>query len=162
MAALTRQDLIWQKSNMKSYLELLSTLTGRSIAEKDLCSLEDVIAMRERSLASLPQPTASFDAAFVDLSSDRFAQFICRLKAANTAPVFVWTVQTIYCGALFLPSIDAVLELDFEAISQGEGVISFSTDQPKDRLLLDFDEIQSGQKMIAIETQGPNWLNVAY
>jgi hypothetical protein len=158
----TRQDLIRQKVNLISYLPLLSQIVRRTLNVHELCSLEETVSIRHAVQKNVDQTTNIYDCSFADLHSDRFLQFIQRLEQVNPEPVSIWTRQTIDCGTLILPSIAAVLSLDFEVVFKDEALISFWASNLNDKLLLDFELSSNNEKLMTIETQGANWIKVSY
>jgi hypothetical protein len=157
-----RQNLILKKLNMRTYLELLSALTGRVVVENELCSFEEVQVLHQKKIAASPQQATIHKTAFSDLCSTRFSEFIEKLRHKNPTPVFIWTDQTIHCGALTLNSINRIIDLNFTTLFDGEGVITFVTPDRVDSLLFDFELSPDGEKILEIETRGSNWFGVTY
>lgn len=147
--------------HLKRYLEELRALTGRSVQADELGSLEQVATIRMAAQQLNSQPSVSCEVRFSDRSSERFKSFLQRLMDANPSSVYVWTPDTIDCGALMAPSLDAI-RFDFDFTINDDGILSFTTSDLGDRLLLDFSIISTGEQVMKIETQGPNWARVIY
>lgn len=98
---------------------------------------------------------------FFDRTSERFGKLLQNLTAANPSSVYVWTPRTIDCGALLVPSLDAIT-FDFDFSINDEGVLSFVTSDLADRLLLDFSRTSAGEQMLTVENRGPNWTRAIY
>jgi hypothetical protein len=162
MSTLTIRDRILQKTNMKSYLQVLSTLTCKFVHADALNDLEEAIAIRQKIRQVLTSPAIVHEGEFSDLHSDRFIKFVQKLQISRPTPIMVWTVQTIYCGALSIPSIDLILDFNFEEIFNTESLITFITNDPRNSLLLDFELSRNNEKLMKIEVQGPSWGSIAY
>lgn len=150
-----------QKLNLKRYLEELGALTGRVVQADELCSLEQVVVMRQAAKKLAAQHAVVFEIPFSDKDSNRFKAFIQKLKDADSSPVYLWTPRTINCGALLVPSV-AEIKFDFDFAINDEGIISFTTIDFRDSLLLDFTNTPMGAQCMRVETQGENWTKVSY
>jgi hypothetical protein len=162
MSTLTRRDRILQKTNMKTYLQVLSTLTRKPVHADTLNCLEEALLMSQKSRQVLSSPVMVYEGEFSELHSDQFIKYVQKLQISKPNPIIVWTEQTIYCGALSIPSIDAILEFDFEEIFNTESLITFITNDPRNSLLLDFELSRDNKKLMKIEVQGPNWSSISY
>lgn len=154
-------DKLQQKLNMKRYLEELGSLTGRVVQPDELCSLEQVVVMRQTAKELAAQHAVVFEIPFSDKGSSRFKTFIQKLKDANSSPVYLWTPRTMNCGALLVPSIGEI-KFDFDFAINDEGILSFTTNDFRDSLLLDFTNTPMGEHFMKVETQGEHWAKVSY
>lgn len=150
-----------QKLNLKRYLAELSALTGGSVQDDELVSLEQTAALREAQQKFGALPMSFSEISFSERGSERFREFVRRLHDANPSPVYVWTQRTIDCGALLIPSLMAI-RWDFDFAVNEEGMLAFVTSDMADSLLLDFSELHDGEQRMKVETQGANWEGVAY
>lgn len=143
------------------YLAELSTLTGRIVQADELCSPAQAAAMRIEKQKFLSHPATSCEIGFSDKNSERFGIFLQRLRDANPSPVYIWTEHTIDCGALLVPSLDAI-RFDFDFKINKNGVLTFETSDLEDKLLLDFFTTPEGKQVVEVETKGINWTQIAY
>lgn len=147
--------------HLKRYLKELSALMERSVQAEELGSLEQAAAMRTAAQGFLEKSTTQYEISFSDRSSERFKRFLQSLTDANPSSVYVWTPDTIDCGALLVPSLDAI-RFDFDFDINDDGILAFLTSDLGDRLLLDFSRTPTGEQVMKIETQGANWGGVIY
>lgn len=161
MSAPSLSDRLRQKLHLKRYLEELGALTGRSVQADELGSVEQAAAMRMAAQRADAQSSARCEIRFSDRSSERFRKFLQSLTDANPSPVYVWTPRTIDCGALLVPSLDAI-KFDFDFAINDEGILAFTTSDLGDSLLLDFSSTPTGGQVMTVETQGPSWARAVY
>lgn len=161
MSSPSLSDRLRQKLHLKRYLEELGALTGRSVQADELGSLEQAAAMRMAAQRFDAQSSARCEIRFSDRNSGRFKKFLQSLMDANPSSVYVWTPRTIDCGALLVPSLDAI-RFDFDFAINDEGILAFTTSDLGDSLLLDFLSTPTGEQVMKIETQGPNWARAVY
>jgi len=146
---------------MKKYLEELVALTGRVVKAEELGNLEQVVELRQAAHRHSVEPTATCEISFSERTSDRFDGFLKRLTAANPLPVYVWTPRTIDCGAFIAPSL-AAINFGFDFAINDEGILSLTTTDLCDSLLLDFSVSASGDQRLKLERQGAHWFHVEY
>lgn len=146
---------------LKNYLKELGALTGRTVQADELGSLEQAASIRTEAQKFINQPPTVCEIRFSDRCSERFKEFLQRLKDANSLPVYVWTEHTIDCGALLVPSIDTI-KFDFDFAINDEGILAFITRDLGDSLLLDFSSTPMDEQVMKIETRGANWGTVIY
>lgn len=159
--SMNRSKTIGQKIHMKPYLEELQKFLNRAVSADELLSLEQTEGLRQAAQKFRDLPASSCQIDFLEKASDRFHTFVERLCAANPSPVSIWTTHSITCGALMVPSLkEIVFDLEYSA-SQG-GILTFVTNDLRDRLLLDFTMSDSGTQKMTIETQGDHWFDVHY
>jgi hypothetical protein len=146
---------------LKRYLGELSALTGRSVKADELGDLEQVVALRAAAQKLLEDAPAQFEISFSDRTSERFKRFLKSLAAANPSSVYLWTPDSIDCGVLLVPSLDAI-NFAFDFNINDDGILSFTTSDLNDRLLLDFSSTPAGEQVMTVETQGPHWARAIY
>ncbi len=161
MSSPSLSDQLRQKLHLKMYLEELGTLTGRSVQVEELGGLELAAAMRMIAQRFDALPSAQCEIRFSDRNSERFNKFLQSLVTTNPSSVYVWTPRTRDCGALLVPSLDAI-KFDFDFAINDEGILAFTTSDFCDSLLLDFSSTPTGEQTLKIETQGPNWARAVY
>lgn len=161
MSSLSLSEKLRQKLHLKSYLEELGALTDRPVQADELGSLEQSFAMRMAAQRLDAQSSSRYEIGFSDRSSERFKKFLQSLMDANPSSVVVWTPRTIDCGALTVPSLQAI-RFDFDFAINDEGILAFTTSDRGDSLLLDFSSTPAGEQVMTIETQGRNWASVVY
>jgi len=150
-----------RKQTLSRYLKKLKCLTGRDLTPASLLSVEETESIHEQ-LSDLANSHASkFTIAFEDKLSERFRNYVENLYKANPVPVYLWIEESSMCGLIRLKSIKSV-NFTFPFDVCPNGVITFSTADFRDRLLLDFFEDGVGQRMLEVESQGKHWLNVTY
>lgn len=150
-----------QKIHLKKYLEELGALTGRTVQTDELGSLEQAAAMRHDAQKLNAEFSVACEIRFSEKNSERFKKFLQRLRDTNSSSVYVWTPRTICCGALLVPSLDAI-KFDFDFTVNNEGILAFTTSDLGDSLLLDFSVMPTGEQIMKVETRGANWAKVAY
>lgn len=154
-------DRLRLKLHLKRHLEELSALTGRSVQADELGSLEQAAQMRMAAQKFIAQPFARYEIKFSDRKTERFRKFLQRLTDANPSSVYIWTRHTIDCGALLVVSL-AEIKFDFDFAINDEGILSFTTSDLTDKLLLDFSSTPEGEQIMTVETQGPNWASAVF
>ena len=150
-----------QKLHLKQYLAELSVLTGHPVSADELGSIEQAAAMRLAAQGEGSQYSVRLEIKFADISSVRFSKFLQRLSDANPSNIYVWTPRTIDCGALLVPSLDAI-KFDFDFTINDEGILAFTTRDLRDCLLLDFSIATTGGQVMTVETRGANWSKTVY
>lgn len=161
MSAPSLSTRLRQNLHLKRYLDELSALTGRFVQADELGDLEQVAALRMAAQRFLEDAPAQFEIRFSDRTSERFKKFLQSLTDANPASVYLWTPDTIDCGVLLVPSLGAI-KFDFDFTINDDGILSFTTSDLSDRLLLDFSSTPAGEQVMTVETQGPNWGSAVY
>lgn len=144
------------KTQMKEYLKELSEISGRTVEQRELFSVEETDLLKSQLAKFNDTEKVSFELTPADLTSERFKRFISSLEKVNSSPVFIWIEKTNDCGALKLPSLSNV-SFDFEFKQLPDGVILFLTDDLRNSLLIDFDD-----ESLVVEVQGDDWLDVSY
>lgn len=56
----------------------------------------------------------------------------------------------------------AEIKFDFDFAINDEGILSFTTSDLTDKLLLDFSSTPEGEQVMTVETQGPNWVSAVF
>ncbi|MDC8011819.1 hypothetical protein [Tahibacter soli] len=147
--------------HLKEYLAELGALTGRTVYERELSGIEEVVATREAAQKFRIQQSDRVEIPFSGRRSERFDAFVRQLYEANPRRVSIWTPRTIDCGMIFAPSI-ASINFDFDFSINDDGIISFLTEDIADYLLLEFSESSDGGKILQVETGGAHWSPVAF
>jgi hypothetical protein len=157
-----RRLKILQKIHMRAHLEELSVLAGRPICAEELESLERTAELGKSARKNfLPLAEVTFEIPFSDRLSERFNAFIHDLHASNASPVYVWVEWTNECGVLMLPSITDI-KFGFDFSIETNGVISISTYDRCDRLVLDFFYSDDGDERMVVSVQGSHWCEINY
>jgi hypothetical protein len=143
---------------MNDYLIQLQQLVGPQVSEADLTTAEFAVEV-EKARATRSEATCGcvylpFEARLLD----GFRNFVSLLYAKNDGPIYIWTEETRYCGALKVQSISQV-NFGFDYEINDNGLIAFLAENLEDRLLLMFGEEGDGLEL-TVETEGPNWLGV--
>jgi len=141
---------------IKSYITLLSRLTGQAVREEQLCSLDETRKLKDQAAGMSPVNKKTFEVSPAELRSDRFTHFVQRLHKANSSPIYIWVDATNQCGALQIPGITAFNFL-FDFSNVPGGTVVLLAVNLEDRLLLDIDS-----DTIELETQGNSWPKVIY
>ena len=150
-----------KKLYLKSYLEELAELAGRTVQAEELGSVEHAASIRDAVNRNFVQAAASSKVLFSDRSSEQFRQYVEKLHDANPSTVYIWSPRTIDCGALLVPSLCSV-SFNFEFTVNDDGVMVFLSSDLVDKLLLDFFTQTNGEQRLKIETQGANWGKVIF
>lgn len=148
--------------DIKTYLTQLKHLAGRDVDVHDLLSLDETKVIRDNSkLAFKSLPAHKFKIKFSERLSARFEMFTRKLHALNSSSVYIWLERSNTCGVLAVSSILSFnFKFEFSAIS--EGIISLSTSDMGDNLLLDFSKAPSGDTFLEIELKGNTWGSCTY
>ena len=158
---LARRKKIQFKLNIKTYLAELKELTGEDISPLFLSSLEEMEEIRRKSLHLKDIDKIKYTANFSMKNSDRFRKFIANLSKANNSPVYIWTKRANSCGLYKAASINAV-DFSFEFDLNTEGIVTFTTENANNELLLDFYRNSKEQETIKIEVTGKDWYSVSF
>jgi hypothetical protein len=146
---------------MPRYLVELSRLTGRQVQVEELGSIEQAAALRQIARSRGPLPEAKYELEFSALRTEKFRTFVAALVDANPAPIYIWTQDTIHCGALLLASL-AQINFDFDTDLTESGVVVFSTQDHEDRLLLDWTIDEQPTTPLQMEVAGAHWSSVRF
>lgn len=157
-----RRLMLRQKVHMRDHLDELQALVGRPVRAEELESLERTKVLGEVARKQFsPLEKLTVEIPFSDRLSERFRDFVHRLRASNPSPVYVWIERANECGALLLPTITSV-RFDFDFSIESNGIISISTHDQSDRLVLDFYVSDDGDKRMTVSTQGNAWGKIKY
>ena len=156
-----RQKLIAKKIHMRSHLDELRVLLGRAVAAEELCSLEQTESIRQASRKFRDQPVTACEIDFAAKQSDRFRSFVDRLAVANASPIYLWATYSVECGTLMVRSLRDV-KFDFDFAVGEMDLLSVTTSDLQDRLLLDWFESDAGARRLKIETQGKHWAGMSF
>lgn len=149
------------KRHIGAYLTELAQLARRTPSEGDLLSLDATEEIRRRAEGLREKPCTTFQVAFEERLSRRFADFIERLYRSNSSPVHIWTHRSNSCGVLRL---DSVLEFvpGFAYDVNSEGIIVLLTSDLQDRMTLEFSEDPQRGRVLDMELCGDHWAAVDY
>lgn len=142
------------KRNIARYLDELSKIAGRSVLETELTPLDQTGAMRDADIDRRSKRIVEIP--FELKSSPQFGVFVDDLCRLNPSPVFVWTPRTRYCGAFRVDSVKHI-NFGFPFSLNPEGIISLSTSDLCDEMVLDFSETNAGMRVLEVELVGVNW-----
>jgi len=156
-AAHTRQ----MKINLPRYLEELSILLGRPVAEDELESVAEATRLREHAIKFNENRCNDFEILFDELRKNRFLQYIKNLDKMQDSSVLIWTPRTIICGPIRISNLGSV-NWSFDFDINDEGMLAFSTDDMRERLILDFSSGKLGSRILHIEAVGPQWHTIEY
>lgn len=137
----------------------LGLLTGRAVDADELGNPEQLKELHKAAQKLAVQPTSVNEILFSEKNSERFMEFLQRLKRANPSSIYVITPRTDSCGALLVSSLNDI-RFDFDFSVNSEGILVFTTSDFCDSLLLDFSSAPTGEKIMKIETQGQNWAKI--
>ena len=142
-------------------MQELETISGREVSDTEVGELNELsnVVKAHENFDSLP--LNSFEIEFGGKDSPQFHEFVVRLKELNNSPVYVWTPRTRICGLFRLPSICSV-DFSFPYSLNSEGILSISTVDALDRILLDWSTDNSGDERLIVEQQGPNWTQLSW
>ncbi len=147
-----RQQLL----NMPFYLKELQAISGKKVRKEDLTSLEESSIIQEKSLKKTRKHKIKIAIPFSTKSNEKIKSAVSLFYSLNSAPIYIWTPRSKYCGTLKEESIKNI-NLNFPFDINKEGVIVFITDDLQDKILFDFFESNDGKKMLEIEIEGNNW-----
>lgn len=138
------------------YLTELSVLLGRPVSASDLVPLHESEAIRaaHRAVSRMPLSRAEFS--FGVLRSERFREFIARLRRTNPSDVYVWTPASDACGLFRAESLDT-LNWSFPFEINREGILVFFPSDHADEMVLDFSRGDDGREVVEIDLLGPHW-----
>lgn len=145
-----------RNSKLGAYLLQLRELVGRQVSEKELSTIADLERIQAGSAKLADREKTVLRLTLEVLHGRRFADYVRRLKDANSNAVYIWLHATSACGVCSVPSIVDV-NFKFDHLKIPEGVIVFLTADYKDRLLLDFDT-----EAVEVEAQGDSWSSVKF
>lgn len=155
-----RQKLIQRKVSMPSYLAELTILAGRRVDEKEVSSLIEMVAFREKLKPLENSACEAFTIPFEEMKTLWFKEFVRGLYAVNSGSVLIWTGRSRDCGLFKLSSIaDVHFEFPFEI--NAEGMIIVSDYGARENLLMDFSEDDSGNRFMKVKVNGHQWPSVA-
>lgn len=146
---------------MPRYLATLRQLVLRDVNAQELGLPDQAAALRAQAQTAPPAPVATCTLAFAELRSPRFATFVQTLGRASAQPVLLWTQDTIYCGALELPTV-ADVYFGFGPDLDASGVLVIATVTLSDRLVLDWTVEPGRETILDLEVAGPAWSAVQY
>lgn len=157
----TRKELIALKVNLPTYLRELSMLFGRPVVEDDLLSLDETRALQERSRQQKREPVWRVEVPFTERRSKRFNALVSSLRDLNPSPVHVWIDRVDVCGVPRAVRLKD-LRFDFEFSALSSGIVTVSTADLADDMVLDFSRDEQGSEVLQIEVSGPRWTSASY
>lgn len=158
---MNRKELIAFKIRLPRYLSELSSLFGRTVTHDELLSLPETTALQEQSRLSKREPEWSVEVPFSERLGGRFVALLRALSDLNPSPVYVWIEGVQVCGVPRpVPLADLHFDFGFSDVS-GE-IVSISTSDLADRMVLDLSKDEIGREMLQIEVSGPRWSAVKY
>jgi hypothetical protein len=147
------------KSLMSSYLKELNLLSKLKIKVNDLITFEETeMIIHKRKEISESIPSEKLVLKFED--KDRLLHYLSKMAELKKGKIYMFTEYSKSCGALLLNSL-IDFNYNFAFSDEHSGIISFLSEDLKDKLILDFYE-ESGQYIIEIETQGYVWNSVLW
>ncbi len=141
---------------LDTYLGQLSELLEAAVEACKLSTLNEVASFRERSSSLSKEHRRVFEVGLDELTSERFSNYISKLRESNSSPVVIWLQSTNRCGFIKALSIEDI-NYGFDASRFPEGIAVFIADNCVDKLILDFD-LQN----VEVETVGRHWPQIAY
>jgi hypothetical protein len=157
------RKMLFQKAKGKSlisiYLKELNLLTRQMVEAKDLITIEDtvrIIHKRKEISNTIPfeKLTLSFEA------KDRLSSYLAKMAEIKKGKVYLFTEYSKNCGALLLNSLND-FNHKFSFNDEHSGIISFLSEDLKDKLVLDF-YVENDKYILELETQGFVWNSVLY
>ncbi|WP_143684731.1 hypothetical protein [Variovorax sp. KK3] len=146
---------------MKLHLEELQVLLGRRVAAEELLSLEQTEQLRQASQHFRAAPITAYEIDFCEKMTGRFHALIDRLAISNPSPVYLWATYSVECGTLAVPSLHDI-HFDFDFAVGDMELLSMTTSDFQDRLLLNWFESDDGARRLSVQTQGKHWAAIKY
>ncbi|HVI91208.1 MAG TPA: hypothetical protein VM659_23125, partial [Dongiaceae bacterium] len=142
--------------HMHKHLQELSLFVLYEAVESDLTDVEWARHLKQQMAEMKDLPRRRIRIPFEQTKTPAFHAFVERLYAANPAPVLIWTEFATTCGPMRIGSITDV-NFDFGFDANAAGIVSFTTVDGADRLLLSWEEDDAGQRILEIEVTGKRW-----
>lgn len=147
------------KGLINTYLKELNLLSIRKIEVNDLITLEETkMIIHKRQEIGKSIPSEKLVLKFED--KDRLLSYLSKMAELKKGKIYLFIEYTKNCGALLLNSLKD-FNYNFSFSDEHSGIISFLSEDLKDKLVLDFYE-DTGQHILEIETQGYVWNSVLW
>lgn len=157
-----RKSRISYLANINKYLASLAKIVGKEVKREDLLSLEEVEKLRQKKANYLNYSVNRHEVSFSCLTPTEVQKFFEELYLLNKKSTYLWIEGSNECGLLMLPSIKSI-NYSFLFDPGLIQILTFSTVDLEDRLLLDIDLNEDNQPlMLTIESQGKNWSSIKY
>lgn len=142
--------------HMHKHLQELSLFVLFEAVESDLMDVDVARHLKQQMAEMTDLPHRHLKIRFEETKSPAFHAFVERLYAANPAPVLIWTEHATICGPMRIGSITDV-NFDFGFDANAAGIVTLTTVDGADRLLLSWEEDDTGQRVLEIEITGKLW-----
>ena len=143
---------ICSREQMDAHLRELEILTGRRPESQELLPSEQIERLRQRIVDTTYTPTMTYVLPF---GAPELWTLAKQLREADETNVYVWTPSSTMCGLLPPVPLRSV-NFGFPFEVNPEGIISLTTANLSDCLILDFSEERSG-RVVEVEAMGPKW-----
>ena len=156
-----RQRKIAFEGAIHGHLRTLSAYAGQPVMREELSPPEGPDAAEALLPAALAD-VRRIHLSFSERTSSRFRAFVEELTTATPQPPLLVRKSTAnICGPLKLASLSD-FNFGFEFTQDPGGIMSISTYDRMNRILLDYGEGADGAHELEVEWSGPLWSRVEY
>jgi hypothetical protein len=142
--------------HMHKHLQELSLFVLYEVFEADLLDVDLARHLKQQMAEMTDLPRRRLRIRFEETKLPGFQTFVDRLYARNMSPVLIWTEFATTCGPLRIGSITDV-NFDFGFDANAAGIVTLTTIDGTDRLLLSWEEDDNGRQILDVEITGKQW-----
>jgi hypothetical protein len=143
--------------HMHKHLQELSLFVLYQAFEADLLDVEVARHLKKQMAEMTDLPQRRLRMRFEETTTPGFLAFVDRLYRYNMAPVLIWTEFATICGPMRIGSITDV-NFDFGFDANAAGIVTLTTLDGGDRLLLSWEENDDDQRILELTITGKEWV----
>jgi len=158
---MNRQEVIALKVNLPRYLSELSNLFGRPVSKEELLSPDETAVLQQQSRVHKRELPWRVQIPFSERLGRPFKALLSALEELNPSPVYVWIKHARECGVP-RPTQLRDVHFDFDFAALPSGIVSISTSDLADDMVLEFSKDENHQEILLVEVSGPRWRTASY
>lgn len=143
--------------HMHKHLQELSLFVLYQAFEADLLDVEVARHLKKQMAEMTDLPQRRLRMRFEETTTPGFLAFVDRLYHYNMSPVLIWTEFATICGPMRIGSITDV-NFDFGFDANAAGIVTLTTLDGSDRLLLSWEENDNDQRILDLTITGKEWV----
>lgn len=142
--------------HMHKHLQELSLFVLFEAFEADLLDVDVARHLKKQMAEITDLPQRRMRIRFEDTTTPAFHALVDRFYHLNMSPVLIWTELAATCGPMRIGSITDV-NFDFGFDANAAGIVTLTTIDGSDRLLLSWEEDDDGKRLLDLTITGHQW-----
>jgi hypothetical protein len=143
--------------HMHKHLQELSLFVLFEVFEADLLDVDIARHLKKQMAEMTDLPQRQLRIRFEETTTPAFQDLVDRMYHLNMSPVLIWTEFAPICGPMRIGSITDV-NFDFGFDANAAGIVTLTTTDGADRLLLSWEEDDEGRRILDLTITGKQWV----